>query len=86
MKKPFVALLLLVGAAAMVANIAFASPQENSDLGIKLVNAKMVQQMLSSRSSHTRTSAGPAHAPVWFGHSAPDHTGHARVNPAPHVT
>ena len=79
MKKPFVALLLLVGAAAMVANIAFASPEDN-DLGIKLVNAKMVKEMLSSRAAHTRTSAGVDPDTVWFGHSYTDHTGYDGVN------
>ncbi len=79
MKKPFVALLLLVGAAAMVANIAFASPEEN-EVGNKLVNARIVKEMLSSRAAHTRTSAGVDPDTVWFGHSYTDHTGYDGVN------
>lgn len=74
MKKPFVALFLLVGAAAMVANTAFAQIESgNGDLGSKLVNAKGMREALSSRAQRLRVSAGPDPDTVWFGHSYTDH-------------
>jgi hypothetical protein len=75
MKKPFVAALLLVGAAAMVASLAYASIEQPSELGAKLVNAQMVKMALSSRVQRLHTSAGPDPDTVWFGHSFTDHTG-----------
>ena len=66
MKKPFVALLLLVGAAAMVASSAFAQADE---LGIKLVNAKMAKDLLSSRAARLSVSAGPDPDTVYVGKS-----------------
>ena len=74
MKKPFLALLLLVGAAAMVAGNAFAIDENlNNELGNKMVNAKSVQERLSSRAMKLRTSAGPDPDSVWFGHSYTNH-------------
>ena len=74
MKKPFLALLLLVGAAAMVAGNAFAIDENlNNELGNKLLNAKSVQERLSSRAVKLRTSAGPDPDSVWFGHSYTNH-------------
>src|SRR2546423_4911663 len=71
MKKPFVAFLLIVGAAAMVASSAFA---QGDDLGIKLQNAKMVKQMLSSRAGRLGVSAGPDPDTVYIGKSSTNHT------------
>jgi len=71
MKKPFVALLLMVGAAAMVASSAFA---QGDDLGIKLQNAKMVKQFLSSRAARLGVSAGPDPDTVYIGKSFTNHT------------
>ncbi len=73
MKKPFVALLLLVGAAAMVANMAFAQAEGSNEPGAKLVNAKMMQDLLKSRANRLHTSAAPGADTVWFGHSYTDH-------------
>ena len=73
MKKPFVALLLLVGAAAMVANMAYAQAENLTEPGNKLVNAKMMQDLLKSRAERLHTSAGPDPDTVWFGHSYTDH-------------
>jgi len=71
MKKPFVALLLLIGAAAMVASNAFA---QADDLGIKLVNAKMVKESINSRASRLGVSAGPDPDSVYVGKSFTNHT------------
>ena len=73
MKKPFVALLLLVGAAAMLASNAFA--QTADDNGIKLVNAKMAKEILSSRAHRLGVSAGPDPDSVYVGKSFTNHTG-----------
>lgn len=71
MKKPFVALLLLIGAAAMVASSAFA---QADDLGIKLVNAKMVKETINSRASRLGVSAGADPDSVYVGKSFTNHT------------
>src|SRR5262249_45691989 len=71
MKKPFVALLLLVGAAAMLASSAFA---QQDDLGIKLVNAKMARQIMSSRAHRLGVSAGADPDTVYVGKSSTNHT------------
>ncbi|MCE9626349.1 MAG: hypothetical protein K8R56_00345, partial [Candidatus Eisenbacteria bacterium] len=71
MKKPFVAFLLLMGAAAMVAGSAFA---QTDDLGIKLVNAKMAKEILSSRAARLSVSAGPDPDTVYVGKSFTNHT------------
>ena len=71
MKKPFVALLLLIGAAAMVASSAFA---QTDDLGIKLVNAKMVKESLNSRAARLSVSAGADPDTVYVGKSFTNHT------------
>jgi len=73
MKKPFVALLLLVGAAAMVATSVFAQDAGVSDPGNKLVNAKMNRELMNSRAQRLRVSAGPDPDTVWFGYSHSDH-------------
>jgi hypothetical protein len=70
MKKPFVALLLLMGAAAMLATSAFAQDDPN---GIKLVNAKMAKELLSSRAHRLGTSAGPDPDTVYVGKSFSNH-------------
>ena len=71
MKKPFVALLLMVGAAAMVASSAFA---QGEDLGLKLQNAKMVKDLVSSRAARLSVSAGPDPDTVYVGKSATNFT------------
>lgn len=73
MKKPFVALLLLVGAAAMVATSVFAQDAGVSDPGNKLVNAKMNRELMNARAQRLRVSAGPDPDTVWFGYSHTDH-------------
>src|SRR5262245_8749715 len=72
MKKPFVALLLLIGAAAMLASGACA---QSEDLGIKLVNAKMAKELMSSRAHRLGVSAGPDPDTVYIGKSYTNHTG-----------
>jgi hypothetical protein len=71
MKKPFVALLLLMGAAAMLATSAFA---QSDDVGLKLQNAKMVKELMRSRASQLGVSAGPDPDTVFVGKSYTNHT------------
>jgi hypothetical protein len=73
MKKPFVALLLLVGVAAMVASTAFAQQDDPNGPGFKLFDAKMVKDMVNSRALKTAVSAGPDPDTVYLGHSYQDH-------------
>lgn len=74
MKKPFVALLLLVGAAAMVANMAFAQAENLTEPGNRLVNAKMMQDLMKSRAQRLNTSSTQVDPDtVWLGHSYTDH-------------
>jgi len=80
MKKPFIALLLLLGVAAMAANLAFAGPEDQPELGNKLVNARLVKEMLSARAHTTRVNAGVDPDSVYVGHSWTDHTGYDGVN------
>src|SRR5262249_35316416 len=72
MKKPFVALLLLIGAVAMLAGSAFA---QSDDLGIKLVNAKMAKELMSSRASRLGSSSIFSPDTVYVGKSFTNHTG-----------
>src|SRR5258708_3908232 len=72
MKKPFVALLLLVGAAVMVANFAFAQG-ESQQIGDKLVNAKMVREMLNTRAAKLRVSAPGSADTTYIGKSYTNH-------------
>src|SRR5262249_14899170 len=69
MKKPFVALLLLLGAAAMLASNAFAQ-----DDGLELMNAKMAKQLMSSRAQRLGTSANGDPDSVFVGKSFTNHT------------
>src|SRR5262249_25153324 len=69
MKKPFVALLLLLGAGAMLASTAFAQD------GLELVNAKMARELMTSRAHRLGTSAGPDPDTVFVGKSFTNHTG-----------
>ncbi len=71
MKKSFVALLLLTGAAAMLATSAFA---QSDDVGLKLQNAKMVTELMRSRASQLGVSAGPDPDTVYVGKSYTNHT------------
>src|SRR5689334_11312788 len=52
MKKAFLALLLLVGAAATVTNLAFAQ-----DEGVRLPTYPLLRQSLAAKSSDLRTTA-----------------------------
>ena len=72
MKKPFVALLLLMGAAAMLATSAFA---QSDDVGLKLQNAKMAKELMRSRASNLGVSAGADPDSVYVGKSYTNHTG-----------
>lgn len=68
MKKVLLALLLLVGAAAMVANSAFA--QTEGDVPNKLVNAKMLRELMQSRAARPNVSAANVDPEtVYVGHS-----------------
>jgi hypothetical protein len=80
MKKPFVALLLILAAAAMVASNAFAQVDElgGSELGNKLVNAQKQQ----SRASRTGASVTAPPDTVYVGKSGADH----RVFTGPVIT
>src|SRR5215471_15079863 len=70
MKKSLVALLLLVGAAAMWASSAFA---QDDPAGIKLMNSHMAKEILSSRAARLGTSAGPDPDSVYVGKSFSNH-------------
>ncbi len=70
MKKPFVALLLMIAAAAMVASNAFAQIDEPGDLGNKLVNAKKAEGV---RGSRLGASIGALPDSVYVGKSFTDH-------------
>ena len=48
MRKSFVALLLLVGAAAALASTAIAREEMGEDVGSKLINAQMLREMRSA--------------------------------------
>lgn len=65
MRKSFVALLLLMGAAAFLTNLALA--QSGDQLGEKLLNKASVQERLT-RAAKLRVSAGPDPDSVWVGH------------------
>jgi len=71
MKKPFIALLLLMGASAILATSAFA---QSDDVGLKLQNAKMVKELMRSRASNLGVSAGPDPDTVYVGKSFTNHT------------
>jgi len=68
MKKAFLALLLLVGAAATVANVALAQ-----DEGIMKPSYQLLRQSLASKTQDLRTSV--ASDSQFVGHSHTDHTG-----------
>lgn len=70
MKKPFLALLLLVGAGAMVATSAFAQTEDL--VPSKLPTTTMMKDVLQSRAQKLRTSAAQNDT-VWFGHSYANH-------------
>jgi hypothetical protein len=69
MRKSLVALLLLVGAAASSANLAFAAIDEGltSAEGLKLTNAQMTKE-LTSRASRLGTSTGDTDT-TWVGYT-----------------
>ncbi|MBI5711294.1 MAG: hypothetical protein HZC42_13500 [Candidatus Eisenbacteria bacterium] len=66
MRKSFVALALLAGAAAFLTNLAFA--QAGDDPGLKLMNSKLAKERLS-RASRLGTSAAAGVDTTWVGHS-----------------
>ena len=53
-------------------NMAYAQAENLTEPGNKLVNAKMMQDLLKSRAERLHTS-GPDPDTVWFGHSYTDH-------------
>jgi len=57
MRKSFVALALLVGAATMLTTVAFAQDSQDRDQGVKLMNARMAQQQLLTKAARLGTSA-----------------------------
>jgi hypothetical protein len=66
MRKSFVALALLVGAATMLTTLAFA--QDSRDEGVKVMNARMAQQQMLTKAARLGTSA--ASDTMWVGHSS----------------
>ena len=70
MKKSFIAVLLLVGAAAMMATSVFA--QSSDDPNAILKNVKLMRQ-LSGGTQGLRVSAGPDPDTVYVGYSQTDH-------------
>ncbi len=68
MRKKFVALLLSVSAAALLANPLFASPDVGGDVGLKLMNAKDSQERFA-KSGLLGTSAGLVNPDtIWVGY------------------
>jgi hypothetical protein len=57
MRKSFVALALLVGAATMLTTLAVAQDSRDRDEGVKLMNARMAQQQLLTKAARLGTSA-----------------------------
>jgi len=57
MRKSFVALALLVGAATMLTTVAIAQDSRDRDEGVKVMNAQMAQQRLLTKSARLNTSA-----------------------------
>ena len=88
MRKSFVALALLVGAAAFLANMAFAQfIPDNPDLGMKLKNARENQERLT-RASRLGTFTGSGSETTYVGHTtttpssgAPWYIGRGLYNP-----
>ena len=74
MRKSFVALALLVGAAAIWTTLAFA--QDSRDEGVKLMNARMAQMNLQTRAARLGTSYGYP-----FGAADTMFVGHSSVTP-----
>jgi len=72
MKKPFVALLLLLGATAMWAGSAFAQVDARVD-GNKLVNASIAKKLMGARASHLGVSSLGGPETTWVGKSYTDH-------------
>lgn len=80
MKKPFVALLLLAGAAAMLASTAFAKGlSDTDDTNFELYNAAMAKKLAVTGARGLRTSAAQVIDTAWVGHSYQDHV--VRTNP-----
>ena len=79
MRKSFVALALLVGAATMLTTVAFAQESQGSrDEGVMLMNARMAQQQHLTKAARLGTSANGD--TFWVGHvhtggSLPFHVG-----------
>ena len=72
MRKPFLALLLLVGAVAMATNVASAlDVEENVRPHVMLHNSDLVKETLRSRAHHLGTSA--VGDTVWIAQSYSDH-------------
>jgi len=71
MKKSFIAVLLLVGAAAMMATGVFA--QSSDDPGAILKNVKIQRALSGAAQQNLRVSAGPDPDTVYVGYSSTDH-------------
>src|SRR5262245_23972697 len=69
MKKPFVALLLLLGGTAMWAGSAYAQAGE----GNKLMNASLARKLMGARASHLSVSSLGGPETTWVGKSFTDH-------------
>jgi len=73
MRKSFVALLLLLGAAASMANLALAQSVDDlkGDIGNKMVTARAAQDRISNaaRQSPARINHPPGADSIWIGHS-----------------
>lgn len=72
MKKSFIAVLLLAGAAAMMATATFAQVSADEPAAI-LKNVKMLRAQSAANSSGLRVSAGPDPDTVYVGYSQTDH-------------
>lgn len=72
MKKAFFALLLLAGAAAMMATTAFADGSYNENPGIQLSNSKLMRQHPAGQGLGTSAAI---YDTTWVGFSASNHVG-----------
>src|SRR5258705_6267114 len=70
MRKSFVALLLMLGAAASMSSLAFAQVDDiKADLGNKLMNARSAQARISSAARQSPARISAVGDSIWIGHS-----------------
>ena len=68
MRKSFVALLLMLGAAASMTGLALAAPDDlNGDLGNKLINGSLAKERLSRAARQSTASITAAACTTWLG-------------------